>query len=230
MANNSFIVAVDGPAAAGKGTLSQRVSAFYQLAYLDTGILYRGVSWIILSQGQDPRNEEVATAIARQFTLEALDGADIRSPEIGRTASIVAVHKGVRAALLDFQRNFAHHPPDGRKGAVLDGRDIGTIICPDAAVKLFIDASPEVRAHRRWLETQQRDASISEESILAEIKRRDARDSSRDAAPMKPAADAHLIDTSQLSIDAAFAAACRVIDRAIKGGDAAQMLEETDAD
>lgn len=210
-----FIIAVDGPAASGKGTLSRRVSSFYGLAYLDTGTLYRGVGWLLLSRGFDPRNEEEAAEAARGFSLDDLDGADIRTPDVGRAASVVAAQPAVRAALLDFQRQFAATLPEGRKGAVLDGRDIGTVVCPDADVKLFIDAAPEIRANRRWRELVERDSSLREEDVLADIKRRDARDSGRETAPMKPASDAHLIDTSRLSIDAAFAAACRVIDRAL---------------
>lgn len=216
-ASKPIVIAVDGPAASGKGTVSRRVAHFYDLEYLDTGRLYRGVGWLMLARGLDPRDPTEAEETARDFTLSKIDSADIRTPEVGRAASHVAVVPGVRAALLDFQRDFAFNPPKGRAGSVLDGRDIGTVICPDATVKLFIDASAEERAKRRWKELNARDATISYDSVLDDIRRRDRRDASREAAPMKAAQDAHLIDTTSLDIDGAFAAVRRVIDRAIGG-------------
>ncbi|MCI5047778.1 MAG: (d)CMP kinase [Aquisalinus sp.] len=215
MKSDNIIIAVDGPAASGKGTLSRRLASFYGLAYLDTGSLYRGVGWVMLSRGLSPRDVEDAEATAKAFTLEQLDGADIRTPDVGRAASVVAALPEVRDALLEFQRSFAASPPNGLKGAVLDGRDIGTVVCPDATVKLFIDAAVEVRAERRWKELNERDSSVSYEQVLEDIKRRDKRDSTREAAPMKAAQDAHLIDTSMLDIDAAFTAVRREIDKAL---------------
>jgi cytidylate kinase len=215
-----IVIAVDGPAASGKGTLSRRISHFYNLSYLDTGKLYRGVGWLLLTRGLNPRNEAEAAEVARGFSLEQIEDANIRTPDVGGAASVVAAQPAVRAALFDFQRNFALKPAPGKAGAVLDGRDIGTVVCPEATVKLFIHASPEVRAHRRWLELYAQDKSISEESVLDDIKRRDQRDSTREDAPLKPASDAHLLDTSRLSIDAAFAAARRMIDQALKEDDA----------
>ena len=216
-----LVVAVDGPAAAGKGTLSRRLSSYYALAYLDTGTLYRGVGWLMLREGLDPRNAGEAERTARGFRVEQLSDADIRTGDVARAASVVAVNSGVRAALLDYQRTFAANPPDGAKGAILDGRDIGTVVCPDAEVKLFVTASPECRAERRYLELRVGDPSVSEAAVLEDIKRRDARDSSRAEAPLRPAPGAHLLDTTALSIDAAFAAARRVIDRALKDRKAA---------
>lgn len=211
-----LIIAVDGPAASGKGTLSRRLSSYYGLAYLDTGILYRGVGWILLTRNLDPRNEEDAGRVAREFSLEQIDGADIRTPDVSRASSIVAAQPAVRDALLQFQRDFAGAPPKGTKGAVLDGRDIGTVVCPDAKVKFYISASAEERAKRRWLELEKRDGgAISYEAVLDDIKRRDARDSGRETAPMRPATDAHFIDTTELDADAVFARACRLIDGAL---------------
>lgn len=213
-ADKPMIIAVDGPAASGKGTLSRRLCSYYGLAYLDTGTLYRGVGWLMLKQNLDPRNEEAAAEVARTFSVEQIDGADIRTPDVSRASSIVAAQEAVRAALLDFQRQFALSPPHGAKGAVLDGRDIGTVVCPDALVKLYVSASPEERARRRWLELEKSDNAMSFEAVLDDIKRRDARDSGREAAPMRPASDAHFIDTSDMDADAVFARACRHIDQA----------------
>lgn len=187
-----FTVAIDGPAAAGKGTISRAVAERFGLAHLDTGALYRAVG----VKGGDP------VAAARGLTPADLARDDLRTLEAGQAASKVAVIPEVRQALLDFQRDFARRAG----GAVLDGRDIGTVICPEAEVKLFVTASAEVRAHRRWLEV-----GGDEAQVLAEVKERDARDMTRADAPLKPAADAVVIDTSDLSIDAAIAAACAVV-------------------
>lgn len=213
-ADKPMTIAVDGPAASGKGTLSRRLSSYYGLAYLDTGTLYRGVGWLMLKQNLDPRDEEAAAEVARAFSVEQIDGADIRTPDVSRASSIVAAQEAVRAALLDFQRQFALSPPHGAKGAVLDGRDIGTVVCPDALVKLYVSASPEERARRRWLELEKSDNAMNYDAVLDDIKRRDARDSGREAAPMRPASDAHFIDTSDMDADAVFARACRHIDQA----------------
>lgn len=191
----SFTVAIDGPAAAGKGTISRAVAARFGYAHLDTGLLYRAVG----AKGGDP----VAAAVG--LCAEDLARGDLRSLEAGQAASRVAVIPQVRAALVEFQRRFAR----ATGGAVLDGRDIGTVICPEAEVKLYITASAEVRAHRRWLEVGG-DAA----QVLAEVVERDARDMGRAEAPLKPAADAVVIDTSVLSIEDAVAAAIAVIERA----------------
>jgi cytidylate kinase len=191
----SFTVAIDGPAAAGKGTISRAVAARFGFAHLDTGLLYRAVG----AKGGDP----VAAAVG--LCAEDLARGDLRSLEAGQAASRVAVIPQVRAALVDFQRRFAR----ATGGAVLDGRDIGTVICPEAEVKLYITASAEVRAHRRWLEVGGNAAQV-----LAEVVERDARDMGRAEAPLKPAADAVVIDTSVLSIEDAVAAAIAVIERA----------------
>lgn len=189
-----FTVAIDGPAAAGKGTISRAVAARFGFAHLDTGALYRAVG----VKGGDP------VEAARGLTPEDLARADLRTLEAGQAASRVAVIPEVRQALLDFQRAFARR----EGGAVLDGRDIGTVICPEAEVKLFVTASPEVRAHRRWLEVGG-DAA----RVLAEVRERDARDMNRADAPLRPAADAMVLDTSEMTIEEAVAAAVAQIER-----------------
>ena len=187
-----FTVAIDGPAAAGKGTISRAVAERFGLAHLDTGALYRAVG----VKGGDP------VAAAQGLTAEDLARPDLRSLEAGQAASRVAAIPAVRAALLDFQRRFARR--DG--GAVLDGRDIGTVICPEAEVKLYVTASAQVRAHRRWLEV-----GGDEAEVLAQVRDRDARDMGRADAPLRAAEDAVLIDTSDLSIEQAVEAACRLV-------------------
>ncbi len=187
-----FTVAIDGPAAAGKGTISRAVAARFGFSHLDTGLLYRAVGAL----GGDP------IAAARGLSAADLDRDDLRTLEAGQAASKVAAIPEVRAALVAFQRSFAR----SKGGAVLDGRDIGTVICPEAEVKLYVTASPEVRAHRRWLEV-----GGDEAQVLAEVIERDERDMNRAEAPLKPAADAVVIDTSEMSIDAAIDAACAQI-------------------
>lgn len=206
------VIALDGPAASGKGTLARLLADHYGFAYLDTGSLYRGVAYSILKRGGDPRDAKAAEEAARRFSLDDLDGADIRSREVGAAASIVAAQPGVRRALLDFQRAFARRPPAGARGAVLDGRDIGTVVCPDAAVKFFVVASPAVRARRRFLELKDARPGLAEADVLADLEERDARDAARADAPMARADDAELLDTTHLTIEAAFAAARRVVD------------------
>jgi len=196
-----MIIALDGPSAAGKGTLARRLAAHYDLAHLDTGSLYRAVGGRVLREGGDP-----AAAAAALTEADRL-APDLRSEAVGQAASRVAVIPEVRARLLDFQRNFAHHPPDGRAGAILDGRDIGTVICPDADVKLFLTASLEARAERRFRELQAAGAAPIKRAVLEEMTLRDRRDSERQAAPLKPAHDAFVLDTSDLDADAVFAAA-----------------------
>ena len=207
-----FVIALDGPAASGKGTLARLLADEYGLAHLDTGALYRGVAWLILDLGGDPADADLAAAVARDYATEKVAGADIRTRDVGAAASIVAANPKVRAALLDFQRRFAKHPPGGAKGAVLDGRDIGTVVCPDATVKFFVTASPRVRARRRWRELAPSRPGLEESAVYDDLLERDARDAARADAPLTRADDAELLDTTHLSIDAAFAAACRVID------------------
>ncbi|WP_170390864.1 (d)CMP kinase [Ruegeria arenilitoris] len=196
----SFTVAIDGPAAAGKGTISKAVAAHFGLAHLDTGLLYRAVGRRTLD-GTDP------VEAARSLTAEELEQGDLRTAEIAQAASKVAVIPEVRAALVDFQRSFTRRAG----GAVLDGRDIGTVICPEAEVKLFVTASPEVRAERRYLELADKGAEITRAQVLADVRERDARDAERSTAPMKPADDAVILDTSNLSIEAALEKAIAVI-------------------
>lgn len=199
---SAFTVAIDGPAAAGKGTISRAVAAHFGFAHLDTGLLYRAVG----VKGGDP------VAVARALQPEDLERDDLRSLGAGEAASRVAVIPEVRAALVDFQRDFARR----EGGAVLDGRDIGTVICPGAEVKLFVTASPEVRARRRWLETGE---SESLEAVLAQVRARDARDTGRADAPLRPAEDAVMLDTSEMSIEQAVARAVAVI-ADLRGGSA----------
>lgn len=207
-----IVIALDGPAASGKGTLARLISEHYGFAHLDTGTLYRGVAWLVLSENADPTDPLLATNAARTFEIEKLVDADIRTKEVGAAASVVAANSDVRSALLDFQRRFALKPPQNAVGAVLDGRDIGTVVCPDATVKFFVTASPKTRAHRRWLELVSGRSDLQEAEIYKDLLERDARDAARDDAPMAAADDAELLDTTHLSIDAAFAAARRVID------------------
>jgi cytidylate kinase len=212
----SFVVALDGPAASGKGTLAELIAKEYDFAYLDTGTLYRGVAYLVLKSGGDPSDARAATKAAQSFALDLIEGADIRTREIGAGASKVAAMAGVREALLEFQRRFASRPPGGKRGAVLDGRDIGTVVCPDADVKFFVIASPEIRAHRRFLELRDAKPGLTEADVFADLAERDARDAARTDAPMVQAKDAELLDTTHLTIEAAFAAARRVIDGAFK--------------
>ncbi len=210
-------IAVDGPAAAGKGTLARRLAAALGLPHLDTGLLYRVVGRRVLDAGADPADPAAAEAAALALRAEDLARPDLRGPETDQASSLVAAHPSVRAALVAFQRRFA------AEGAVLDGRDIGTVILPDAPVKLFVTASPEERARRRWLELRGRGGTAALAAVAAEMVERDARDAARDAAPLRPAADAVLLDTTALDADAAFAQALAVVlercaaDRAMDG-------------
>jgi len=213
-----IIIALDGPAASGKGTLAKRIARKYGFAHLDTGKLYRAVAYLVLEAARHPTDKTAAVDAAQRITPELLSLPALSSAEVGRASSIVAAIGEVRAALLGYQRNFAAHPPGGAHGAVLDGRDIGSVICPDATVKLFVTATPEIRAHRRFLELRAAGSGLSEKEILADIRERDARDSARKDAPLIRAAGAHLLDTSDLSIEAAFAAACAIIEDQLKSG------------
>jgi cytidylate kinase len=203
----SIVIAVDGTAASGKGTLAKKLAKHFQFAHLDSGSLYRLVALSVVEAKADPANERDAIKAAHAIDLTRAGDAAIRTDAIGKAASVVSAHPGVRAALLQFQRDFAARPVGESPGAVIDGRDIGTVICPDATAKLFVDARPEIRANRRWKELTGLGISRPESHILEELIARDAADRSRPISPMKPAADAALLDTSDLSIDAAFAAA-----------------------
>ena len=204
-----MIIAIDGPAASGKGTLGKRLAAHYGLRHLDTGLLYRAVAKALLDAGHSPNSQARAVAAADAIDPAAFDENALKSQAVGEAASLVSAIPDVRSALLAFQRNFAAKAP----GAVLDGRDIGTVICPNAEVKIFVTAIPQVRARRRVLEFKARGESVDEAAVLADILRRDERDTSRTAAPLKQAADAHLLDTTKLDADAAFQAAVELVDR-----------------
>lgn len=206
-----LVIAVDGPAAAGKGTLSRRLAAALDLAYLDTGSLYRAVAARLLEAGGDPADAEQAAAIAAQLNLADLGREDLRSEAAGAAASCVSAHPAVRTALLDFQRRFAASPPGGHAGAVLDGRDIGTVVCPDAGVKLFVTASAEARARRRYEELLARGEEVIYAEVQAEMKARDARDRDRDVAPLRAADDAVTLDTTDLNAEAVFQTAAEII-------------------
>lgn len=206
----SLIIAVDGPAASGKGTIAARLADHYGLPYLDTGLLYRAVGMAVLATGGDLDDPEQAAEQARALDLAQLDNPALIGRAAGDAASRVAFHPPVRAALLKLQKDFAAQPG----GAVLDGRDIGTVIAPDADVKIFVTAEPEVRARRRWMQLTGRGEDVAYEAILDDIRKRDARDADRDAAPMVMAEDAVLLDTTDLAIEPAFEAARRIVEEA----------------
>ena len=203
-----LVIAVDGSAAAGKGTLARRLAAHYGLRHLDTGSLYRATALRVLRSGGDPEGEGEAAAAANGITDDDLNDPALRNEDVGQAASVVAAHGAVRQALLGYQRAFAARPP----GAVLDGRDIGTVVCPDARVKFYLEATAEVRAARRLCELRSRGVESIESHVLDEIIARDARDRRRSAAPLKPAADACRIDTSALGPDEVFERAVAVVD------------------
>jgi len=198
-----MIIAIDGPAASGKGTLARRLAAEFGLRYLDTGSLYRAVGVAVLQAGGDPKDEKTAVAAAQALDLARYSREDLRTETAGNAASAVAAIPAVRTALLDYQRRFAALPP----GAVLDGRDIGTVVLPNAEVKIFIKADPDVRVQRRVKELRDAGQSIIESAVRADMAARDARDSSRSVAPLVPAQDAWILDTSALNADEAFALA-----------------------
>ena len=215
MKENTHIIAVDGLAATGKGTIARRLAAQLDFAYLDTGLLYRAVGVATLRAGGDPADPAAATLAAQALKPEALaalaEDPFLRGPEGSDAASKVGAVQAVRDALFAFQRRFATNPPDGKKGAVLDGRDIGTVIAPDAMVKIYVEAAPEIRAQRRFLELLARGENVTEALVLEDMRARDARDKSRAAVPAKPAADAVHLDTSGLTADEAFAAALAIV-------------------
>ena len=210
----AFAVAIDGPAASGKGTLARRIAGTYGFHHLDTGLTYRAVARALL-EGAEPLDDEARAAeIAASLDFSDLDRAVLSEHRIGEAASRVAVMPSVRSALVEAQRRFARREP----GAVLDGRDIGTVVCPDAAVKLFVTASPEVRARRRFEEIRAGGKDADLHAVLADLKKRDARDMQRTTSPLRPSDDAHLLDTSEMDIEAAFLAAKRLIDEALGTG------------
>ena len=210
-----MIIAIDGPAAAGKGTLAGRLADHFGLAILDTGILYRAVGMKLVREGGDPDDASAAADVARALAPADLDADDLRTDAAADAASRVSAVPAVRQALLEFQRAFAENPPDiasgNANGAILDGRDIGTVVCPNAACKLFITADVEVRAKRRFLELRERGLDAIHGRVLADMKERDARDSDRAVSPLEPAKDALQLDTSEMDADQAFAAALSFI-------------------
>lgn len=212
MTDNSFVIAIDGPAASGKGTLARKLAAHFDYALLDTGALYRAVGLAVSRRGGNPEHQADAIAAARDLKNMDLSDPAIRGESTGSLASKVAAIPEVRDILLDFQRNFAQNPPENKAGAILDGRDIGTVICPDAAVKLFIMADVETRAKRRFLEQFGPQGTPAEyEAVLTDLKLRDDRDMNRTAAPLKPAQNAHLLDTTNSDIEAVFEKALGLI-------------------
>lgn len=202
-----MIIAIDGPGAAGKGTVARRLAQHFDYAYLDTGLLYRAVAKRVLDAGIDAADAARTAEVARALVPAHLEDPQLRREEVARAAAIVAQHADVRSALLTFQRCFAASPPGGAPGAVIDGRDIGTVVCPEAPAKLFVTAGVEERARRRTLELQGRGEEAIYSRVLEELAARDRRDSERAIAPLAAAKDAHVLDTTELDADAAFAAA-----------------------
>nr|WP_295986995.1 (d)CMP kinase [uncultured Agrobacterium sp.] len=208
----TFTIAIDGPAAAGKGTLSRKIAQTYGFHHLDTGLTYRATAKALLDAGLPLDDEAVAERVALELNLAGLDRSVLARHDIGEAASRIAVMTPVRRALVKAQQRFAAKEP----GTVLDGRDIGTVVCPDAPVKLYVTASPDVRARRRYDEILANGGEADYEAIFAEVKKRDERDMGRADSPLKPAEDAHLLDTSEMSIEAAFQAARAIIDAALE--------------
>lgn len=208
----TFTIAIDGPAAAGKGTLSRRIAEIYGFHHLDTGLTYRATAKALLDAGLPLDDEGVAEKVALELDLAGLDRSVLSRHDIGEAASKIAVMTPVRRALVKAQQRFAAREP----GTVLDGRDIGTVVCPDAPVKLYVTASPDVRARRRYDEILANGGEADYDAIFAEVKKRDERDMGRADSPLKPAEDAHLLDTSEMSIEAAFQAARAIIDAALR--------------
>ena len=213
MSATPLVIAIDGPAASGKGTLARRIAAHFGLRHLDTGLTYRAVADRVLADNIDPDNVPAVVALAEKLDFSALDAARLASHAVGEAASRIAVIPALRRVLVEKQREFARLGP----GAVLDGRDIGTIVLPDAPAKLYVTASPEARAARRALEIAAAGDHIDERVVLEDLRRRDKRDASRTDSPMRPAADAFLLDTTDLDIEAAFQAAVDYVNRAIAG-------------
>lgn len=211
MTRPHIIIAIDGPAAAGKGTLSRRLAAHYGLNHLDTGLTYRATAKALLDQGLPLDDEDLAACTARNLDLSCLDRAVLAVHEVGEAASKVAVMPKVRKALVEAQRAFAATA----SGAVLDGRDIGTVVCPDALIKFYVTANPQERARRRYEEIKAGGGAADLAGIVADLEKRDARDAARADSPLKPASDAHLLDTSEMGIEAAFEAARALVDAAL---------------
>lgn len=207
-----MIIAIDGPAASGKGTIGKRLAAHYGLRHLDTGLLYRAVGKTVIDAGKKPDDKQAAIAAAQSLDLSRFDVETLRGAEAGEAASYVSAIPEVRAALVDYQRNFAATKP----GAVIDGRDIGTVICPDADVKIFVTAAPETRAARRGNEYRASGKTIDDATVLADIRKRDERDSSRSAAPLRQADDAMLLDTTHMNVEQAVAAAIAIVENSRK--------------
>ncbi|WGS20717.1 MULTISPECIES: (d)CMP kinase [unclassified Bradyrhizobium] len=205
-----MIIAIDGPAASGKGTLGKRLAHHYGYRHLDTGVIYRAVAYAMMAAGADLNNEALAVAAALELDPEKFGNPILKTQEVGEAASVVSAFPKVREVLVNFQRQFAADPP----GAVLDGRDIGTVICPDADVKIFVVADPRVRARRRTLEARARGEDADEEAVLADILKRDERDKNRTIAPLRAAADAHTLDNSNLDIEAGVRAAIAIVEQA----------------
>ncbi|MDE1935198.1 (d)CMP kinase [Bradyrhizobium sp.] len=208
-----MIIAIDGPAASGKGTLAKRLAAHYGLRHLDTGLIYRAVAHELTSKGMALGDEAAAVSAAQGLDPTTLDDPALKSHQVGTAASVVSAIPAVRAALVEFQRQYANQPP----GAVLDGRDIGTVICPNADVKIFVVADAKVRARRRALEARVRGEAADEAAILADILARDERDQNRTVAPLKPASDAYLLDNSHLDIEGGVRAAIDIVE-AVRAG------------
>ncbi|NWH07107.1 MAG: (d)CMP kinase [Alphaproteobacteria bacterium] len=220
----SIVIAIDGPAASGKGTIARRLAEVLGFDYLDTGVLYRAVGWTVLQHGRSPSIVFEATRVAETLKLASIDETVLRSDEVADAASKVAAIPEVRTALLDHQRHFAKNPPRGR-GAVIDGRDIGTVVIPDAHVKIFVTARDEVRAHRRYLDLRPDNPDLREGQVLSELRARDRRDMERATAPLKPAGDAILLETSELDIDSAVAAALAIVERTLRQKKSAPGLQ-----
>src|SRR4051812_39140083 len=214
---SSIVIAVDGTAASGKGTLAKKLAAHFGFAHLDSGALYRLTALAVLEAKGDPKNEADALKGAQTIDFNRAGDPAIRTDIVGKAASEVAAIAAVRQALLDFQQNFLARPPGGSPGAVMDGRDIGTVICPSATAKLYVDARLEIRARRRWQELKGMGIRRSESDLLNELSARDAADRSRPISPLVQAADAALLDTSDLGIDAAFAAALALVSSKVEG-------------
>ncbi|WP_273757437.1 (d)CMP kinase [Bartonella sp. AU55XJBT] len=207
-----FVIAIDGPAASGKGTLARKIAAHYHLHHLDTGLTYRGVAHALLQQKLALNDEKNAIIYAKELDFNSLNPAFLSSHELGEAASKIAINPAVRKILIEKQRNFAKTLP----GSVLDGRDIGTIVCPDADIKFYVLANVQIRAKRRYQEILEKGGQANYHEILSDLEQRDSRDITRKQSPLKPAKNAHLLDTSELSIEATFAIACAFIDPIIK--------------
>jgi cytidylate kinase len=209
-----MIIAIDGPAASGKGTIGRKLAAHFGLAFLDTGLLYRAATKRVLQQGISPFNTGAVIETIDQLTIEDTTGENLRSPEISSVTPLIAKIPEVRHMLVHLQREFAYHPPGGLHGSVLDGRDIATVICPEADVKLFITASLSARAKRRYKELLAQGIKTSFQAVHRDLRKRDEEDASRSASPLKVAEDATVVDTTDMSIDEAFAKTLAIVNRA----------------